>query len=159
MFDLWREGKSFKRFVLFVIRDAWIVDMYSTQKKGSRMFLEASFASLGARVALWRMMRSRCVMCANRDSDSAIDRSHIVKLLTNLQWRSRVDDNDNSLFSFFASQMMKAKQQGLVADLAPNIRIMKIFGHFLFNYYDDNSSKYLHKIYCCVSKISCDLTL
>lgn len=47
--------------------------------------------------------------------------------------------------------MMKAKQQGLVADLMPNIRIMKTFGHFVFNYYDDNSSKYLHKVYCCVS--------
>ncbi|KAM0734303.1 Odorant receptor coreceptor, partial [Formica fusca] len=48
--------------------------------------------------------------------------------------------------------MMKMKQQqGLVADLMPNIRVMKMFGHFVFNYYDDNSSKYLHKIYCCVN--------
>lgn len=47
--------------------------------------------------------------------------------------------------------MMKMKQQGLVADLMPNIRVMKFFGHFVFNYYNDNSSKYLHKVYCCVS--------
>lgn len=48
--------------------------------------------------------------------------------------------------------MMKMKQQqGLVADLMPNIRVMKMFGHFVFNYYDDNSSKYLHKVFCCVS--------
>lgn len=47
--------------------------------------------------------------------------------------------------------MMKKQQQGLVADLYPNIRVMKMFGHFVFNYYDDNSSKYLHKVYCCVS--------
>ncbi|XP_050459001.1 odorant receptor coreceptor [Cataglyphis hispanica] len=48
--------------------------------------------------------------------------------------------------------MMKMKQQqGLVADLMPNIRVMKMFGHFVFNYYDDNSSKYLHKVYCCVN--------
>lgn len=47
--------------------------------------------------------------------------------------------------------MMKSKPQGLVADLMPNIKVMKFFGHFVFNYYDDNSSKFLHKIYCCVS--------
>ncbi|KAL0132809.1 hypothetical protein PUN28_000493 [Cardiocondyla obscurior] len=47
--------------------------------------------------------------------------------------------------------MMKMKQQGLVADLMPNIRVMKMFGHFVFNYYDDSSSKYLHKVFCCVN--------
>ncbi|XP_018396655.1 PREDICTED: odorant receptor coreceptor [Cyphomyrmex costatus] len=47
--------------------------------------------------------------------------------------------------------MMKMKQQGLVADLMPNIRVMKMFGHFVFNYYDDNSSKYLHKVFCCIN--------
>nr|XP_031838998.1 odorant receptor coreceptor isoform X3 [Nomia melanderi] len=46
--------------------------------------------------------------------------------------------------------MMKFKQQGLVADLAPNITLMKIFGHFLFNYYNDNSSKFLHKVFCII---------
>ncbi|XP_054004546.1 odorant receptor coreceptor [Hylaeus anthracinus] len=42
--------------------------------------------------------------------------------------------------------MMKFNQQGLVADLMPNIRLMKASGHFLFNYYDDNSTKFIHKV-------------
>lgn len=46
--------------------------------------------------------------------------------------------------------MMKLKQQGLVADLMPNIRLMQISGHFMFNYYNENSTKFMHKIYCCV---------
>ncbi|XP_076669897.1 odorant receptor co-receptor [Andrena cerasifolii] len=46
--------------------------------------------------------------------------------------------------------MMKFKQQGLVADLMPNIQLMKASGHFLFNYYPDNSVKFIHKIYCIV---------
>ena len=46
--------------------------------------------------------------------------------------------------------MMKTKQQGLVADLMPNIRVMQISGHFMFNYYNDGM-KFMHKIYCCVS--------
>ncbi|XP_076243545.1 odorant receptor co-receptor [Calliopsis andreniformis] len=46
--------------------------------------------------------------------------------------------------------MMKFKQQGLVADLMPNIKLMKLFGHFLFNYTEDSSSKYLQKIYAVV---------
>lgn len=48
--------------------------------------------------------------------------------------------------------MMKFKQQGLVADLMPNIRVMQISGHFLFNYYNDNSIKFVHQVYCSVSK-------
>nr|QHN69127.1 odorant receptor coreceptor [Sirex nitobei] len=45
--------------------------------------------------------------------------------------------------------MMKFKQQGLVADLMPNIRLMQISGHFMFNYYNDGGSvKLIHKIYC-----------
>ncbi|XP_066591214.1 odorant receptor coreceptor [Prorops nasuta] len=46
--------------------------------------------------------------------------------------------------------MMKFKQQGLVADLMPNIRLMQISGHFLFNYYNDGGTKFMHRIYCCV---------
>ncbi|XP_076288426.1 odorant receptor co-receptor [Lasioglossum baleicum] len=46
--------------------------------------------------------------------------------------------------------MMKFKEQGLVADLSPNITLMKISGHFLFNYYKDSSSKFIHKIFCIV---------
>ncbi|XP_034183623.1 odorant receptor co-receptor [Osmia lignaria lignaria] len=42
--------------------------------------------------------------------------------------------------------MMKFKQQGLVADLMPNIRLMKASGHFLFNY-TDGSGKNLQKVY------------
>nr|AGI62937.2 olfactory coreceptor [Macrocentrus cingulum] len=44
---------------------------------------------------------------------------------------------------------MKFKQQGLVADLMPNIRLMQISGHFMFNYYSDGK-KFMHKIYCSV---------
>ncbi|XP_015432571.1 PREDICTED: odorant receptor coreceptor [Dufourea novaeangliae] len=46
--------------------------------------------------------------------------------------------------------MMKFKQQGLVADLMPNIQLMKATGHFMFNYYTDNSSKFIHKVFCFV---------
>ncbi|XP_012273699.1 odorant receptor coreceptor [Orussus abietinus] len=48
--------------------------------------------------------------------------------------------------------MMKFKQQGLVADLMPNIRIMQYTGHFMFNYYNDagGSIKFIHKIFCSV---------
>ncbi|XP_017890983.1 odorant receptor coreceptor [Ceratina calcarata] len=46
--------------------------------------------------------------------------------------------------------MMKFKQQGLVADLMPNIKLMKAFGHFMFNYYEDGSSKHIHKIFCII---------
>ncbi|XP_012253637.2 odorant receptor coreceptor [Athalia rosae] len=49
--------------------------------------------------------------------------------------------------------MMKYKQEGLVADLMPNIRIMQISGHFMFNYYNDaggSSIKLFHQIYCVV---------
>ncbi|XP_076182116.1 odorant receptor co-receptor isoform X1 [Ptiloglossa arizonensis] len=49
--------------------------------------------------------------------------------------------------------MMKFKQQGLVADLMPNIRLMKGSGHFLFNYYDDNSTKFVHKIFAIIHLI------
>ncbi|XP_046737795.1 odorant receptor coreceptor isoform X1 [Diprion similis] len=48
-------------------------------------------------------------------------------------------------------QMMKYKQQGLVADLMPNIRIMQFTGHFFFQYYNDaggSNIKLFHKIYC-----------
>lgn len=48
--------------------------------------------------------------------------------------------------------MMTYKKQGLVADLYPNIRLMKFFGHFMFNYYSDNSGA-LHALrvgYSCM---------
>nr|UEN71183.1 olfactory co-receptor [Gregopimpla kuwanae] len=45
--------------------------------------------------------------------------------------------------------MMKFKQQGLVADLMPNIRVMQFSGHFMFNYYNDGM-KFMHKIYCII---------
>ncbi|XP_033216466.1 odorant receptor coreceptor [Belonocnema kinseyi] len=45
--------------------------------------------------------------------------------------------------------MMKFKQQGLVSDLLPNIRLMQICGHFMFNYYGE-AKKFAHKIYCFV---------
>lgn len=47
---------------------------------------------------------------------------------------------------------MKTKHQGLAADLMPNIRLMQILGHFMFNYYGEGK-KLMHKIYCSVSKI------
>lgn len=50
------------------------------------------------------------------------------------------------------SQMMKFKQQGLIADLMPNINLMKVTGHFMFNYYTDSSTKHIHKIYCIVRR-------
>ncbi|NP_001310774.1 Odorant receptor co-receptor [Cephus cinctus] len=48
--------------------------------------------------------------------------------------------------------MMKFKQQGLVADLMPNIRHMQFSGHFMFNYYNDTggSTKLFHTIYCSI---------
>ncbi|KAK0085908.1 hypothetical protein PV325_004248 [Microctonus aethiopoides] len=45
--------------------------------------------------------------------------------------------------------MMKTKHQGLAADLMPNIRLMQILGHFMFNYYGEGK-KLMHKIYCSV---------
>ncbi|THK33260.1 odorant receptor coreceptor [Diachasma alloeum] len=45
--------------------------------------------------------------------------------------------------------MMKTKHQGLVADLMPNIRLMQISGHFMFNYYGEGK-KLMHKVYCSV---------
>lgn len=45
---------------------------------------------------------------------------------------------------------MKTKNQGLVSDLMPNIRVMQMSGHFMFNYYSEGK-KFLHKIWCCVS--------
>nr|ATV96621.1 odorant receptor co-receptor [Eriocrania semipurpurella] len=36
--------------------------------------------------------------------------------------------------------MTKFKVQGLVADLMPNIRLMQMSGHFMFNYYAENGS-------------------
>ncbi|XP_044582337.1 odorant receptor coreceptor [Cotesia glomerata] len=45
--------------------------------------------------------------------------------------------------------MMKTKHQGLVADLLPNIRLMQISGHFMFNYYSEGK-KLMHKVYCSV---------
>uniref|UniRef100_A0A1S5VFJ4 Odorant receptor n=1 Tax=Meteorus pulchricornis TaxID=51522 RepID=A0A1S5VFJ4_9HYME len=45
--------------------------------------------------------------------------------------------------------MMKTKYQGLVADLMPNIRLMQISGHFMFNYYGEGK-KFMHKIYCSI---------
>lgn len=32
----------------------------------------------------------------------------------------------------------KIKTQGLVSDLMPNIKLMQMSGHFLFNYYPGN---------------------
>lgn len=34
--------------------------------------------------------------------------------------------------------MTKVKVQGLVSDLMPNIKLMRWFGHFLFNYTSGN---------------------
>lgn len=63
------------------------------------------------------------------------------------------------IIKFFQTllQMMKFKQQGLVADLMPNIKLMKATGHFMFNYYSDSSTKHIHKIFCIVRK-TCNLT-
>ncbi|XP_041972175.1 odorant receptor coreceptor [Aricia agestis] len=48
--------------------------------------------------------------------------------------------------------MTKQKTQGLVSDLMPNIKLMQLFGHFLFNYHADNAgmSLLLRKIYASV---------
>nr|AYE19959.1 Orco [Histia rhodope]QMS80314.1 odorant receptor [Histia rhodope] len=48
--------------------------------------------------------------------------------------------------------MTKVKTQGLVTDLMPNIRLMQIAGHFMFNYHDENAgmSFLLRKIYAGV---------
>ncbi|XP_014224691.1 odorant receptor coreceptor [Trichogramma pretiosum] len=46
--------------------------------------------------------------------------------------------------------MMKMKQQGLVADLLPNIRVMQFSGHFMFNYYNEGL-KFPHRVFCIVS--------
>ncbi|XP_068623291.1 odorant receptor coreceptor [Battus philenor] len=48
--------------------------------------------------------------------------------------------------------MSKVKTQGLVSDLMPNIKLMQMAGHFLFNYYPENGgmSVLLRKIYSSV---------
>nr|AKW50880.1 odorant receptor coreceptor [Ectropis obliqua] len=48
--------------------------------------------------------------------------------------------------------MAKSKSVGLVSDMMPNIRLMQWAGHFLFNYYDENSgmNMLLRKVYACV---------
>nr|AXF48755.1 odorant receptors ORCO [Lobesia botrana] len=48
--------------------------------------------------------------------------------------------------------MNKAKTQGLVSDLMPNIKLMQMAGHFLFNYVDESSgmSMLLRKAYACM---------
>nr|ARO70214.1 Odorant Receptor 2 [Dendrolimus punctatus] len=45
--------------------------------------------------------------------------------------------------------MTKVKTQGLVSDLMPCIKLMQAVGHFLFNYYDENTgmSALIRKIY------------
>lgn len=50
-----------------------------------------------------------------------------------------LDTSPDALSFFVLFQMMKFKVQGLVADLMPNIRMMQASGHFMFNYYADNS--------------------
>ncbi|XP_050353359.1 odorant receptor coreceptor [Nymphalis io] len=51
--------------------------------------------------------------------------------------------------------MTKIKTQGLVSDLMPNIKLMQLAGHFLFNYHSDNSgmSSLLRKVYASVHAI------
>ncbi|CAK1541788.1 unnamed protein product [Leptosia nina] len=48
--------------------------------------------------------------------------------------------------------LTKIKTQGLVSDLMPNIKLMQMAGHFLFNYHSDNSgmSTLLRKVYASV---------
>nr|NP_001296031.1 odorant receptor coreceptor [Plutella xylostella]BAG71421.2 olfactory receptor-2 [Plutella xylostella] len=48
--------------------------------------------------------------------------------------------------------MNKVKAQGLVSDLMPNIKLMQMAGHFLFNYHEENGgmSMLLRKIYASV---------
>lgn len=48
-------------------------------------------------------------------------------------------------------QVQPVKHVGLVADLAPNIRLMKIFGHFLFRY--SSGSAILKKLYASLLMI------
>lgn len=38
-------------------------------------------------------------------------------------------------FIIFLQMMTKVKAQGLVSDLMPNIKLMQVAGHFLFNYH------------------------
>lgn len=40
--------------------------------------------------------------------------------------------------------MTKVKHQGLVSDLMPNIKLMQMAGHFLFNYHE-GKSKFRHQ--------------
>ncbi|CAH4027686.1 unnamed protein product [Pieris brassicae] len=49
----------------------------------------------------------------------------------------------------------KVKTQGLVSDLMPNIKLMQMAGHFLFNYHSDNDgmSTLLRKVYASVHAI------
>lgn len=48
--------------------------------------------------------------------------------------------------------MMKYKQQGLVADLMPNIRLMQMSGHFMFQYYNEGGAvKMIHQVFSVVS--------
>nr|CAI5828776.1 unnamed protein product [Callosobruchus analis] len=53
--------------------------------------------------------------------------------------------------------MMKFKVAGLVADLMPNIRLIQMSGHFMFNYHADNSGA-LHTLrlaYSCMHLVLC----
>nr|ARQ32245.1 odorant receptor 83b [Conopomorpha sinensis] len=49
----------------------------------------------------------------------------------------------------------KGKTVGLASDLMPNIKLMQMAGHFLFNYYDENAgmSMLLRKVYACVHAV------
>ncbi|VVD05353.1 unnamed protein product [Leptidea sinapis] len=51
--------------------------------------------------------------------------------------------------------MTKIKTQGLVSDLMPNIKLMQIAGHFLFNYHSENAgmSGLLRKLYASMHAI------
>ncbi|CAG4932144.1 unnamed protein product [Colias eurytheme] len=51
--------------------------------------------------------------------------------------------------------MTKTKTQGLVSDLMPNIKLMQMAGHFLFNYHSENGgmTTLLRKIYASVHAI------
>lgn len=51
--------------------------------------------------------------------------------------------------------MAKVKTQGLVTDVMPNIKLLQLSGHFLFNYYADNSgmTMLLRKMYSTVHAI------
>ena len=52
--------------------------------------------------------------------------------------------------------MGKYKPHGLVADLWPNVRLMQLSGHFLFEYHDNNSAINVlaRKIYSWVHLVS-----